>query len=228
MNENMRQLIFHYRHQLTLLLSAFVLGLLLGGSLYWHAKRQVVVKQDEIVRITEEKNSLLRKLAAAEVEARILRASQQDMKKDLDERQKTIAEHETSLEFYRQLMVVGNKKEGLDLNTYSIVKTDTENQYHFRFTFVQYAKQHAQITFKVKMRLEGEDKGVVAIYYLKDLLLEPHENFGELSFKYFQSIEGEITWPATFKPQQIVIDANFNKKNSSWQRKLPWQIEESL
>lgn len=195
--------------------------------LYWHAKREISTKQEEVDRVAAEKKDMLRKLAAAEVEARVLRSSQANLKKTLEERENTIAEQETSLEFYRQLMVVEDKKEGLELNTYTITRADMPNSYHFRFTFVQYAKQHMNLKAKVKIRLEGKEQGKVAIYYLRDLLMGAAADYGALDFKYFQVLEGEIALPKGFEPEQIVVDAELKLKNESWQRKLPWQIEES-
>lgn len=221
-----REYFFRHRHVLSLVLSAFLLGLLLGGSLYWHAKRDISEKQDEIERVVEDKKQILRNLAAAEVEARVLRSSQANLKQTLEEREKTIAEQETSLEFYRQLMVVEDKKEGLTLNSYTVVPADRPHSYHFRFTFVQYAKQHMMLKALVNIRLEGREQEKMAVYYLRDLLLEADPGFGRLEFKYFQVLEGEMVLPAGFVPELIVVDAELKPKNESWQHKLPWQIEE--
>lgn len=226
MNQNLREYFFHYRHQLSLLLSAFLLGLVLGGSLYWHAKRQIFIKQEEIERIALEKKDALRKFAAIEVEARILRSSQANLKKTLAEREAIIAEHETSLEFYRQLMVVDNKKEGLDLNSHTITKGDVQGVLHYRFTFVQYSKQHQNLAGRANVRLEGKEQGRVAIYFLRDLLLETNKDFGQLHFKYYQILEGDFTLPKGFIPEQIVVDAELTQNKEPWQRRLSWQIEE--
>lgn len=225
--QDLRQYFFRHRHQISLVLSAFLLGLVVGGSLYWYAKRENLLKQEEIGRIAADKNELLRKLAAADVESRILRSSQANLKKTLEEREATIAEHEASLEFYRQLMVVDNKKEGLDLNTYVVTPGDMPGSHHFRFAFVQYAKQHVVIRVKVNIRLEGVEGGRMAVYYLRDLLPMANPAFGQLEFKYFQVIEGDMQLPAGFEPRQIVVDAELQQNNQGWQRKLPWHVEES-
>jgi hypothetical protein len=226
MKQDLREYFFQHRHQMSVVFSAFLLGLILGGSLYWHAKRQIVVKQEAFERVSVEKRELLRKFAATEVEARVLRSSQANLKKTIEEREATIAEQETSLEFYRQLMVVDNKKEGLDLNSYTITRGDITGALHFRFTFVQYAKQHQNLSGRVNVRLEGKEKGKVAIYYLRDLLTTTNANFGQLQFKYYQILEGDFTLPKGFEPQQIVVDADLTIKSEPWQRKLAWQIEE--
>ncbi len=226
MKQDLREYFFQHRHQLSLVFSAFLLGLLLGGSLYWHAKRQIAIKQEEVERVAVEKKELLRKFAASEVEVRVLRSSQANLKKTLGEREAAIAEQETSLEFYRQLMVVDNKKEGLDLNSFTINRAELPNILHFRFTFVQYAKQHQELKGRVNVRLEGKERSKVAIYYLRDLLTTPNANFGQLQFKYYQILEGDISLPKGFEPQQVVVDAELTIKNEPWQRKLVWHIEE--
>ena len=217
---------FRHRHQIALVFSAFLLGLLLGGSLFWHAKRNLLVKQQEVDRVTAEKNELLGKLAAAEVEARVLRSSQANLKKTLVECEATIAEQDTSLDFYRQLMVVDNKKHGLDLNTYTITVGDEPGIYHFRFAFVQANKLHVILKANVNIRLEGTQKDNAAVYDLHELLVVPDSTFGQLKFKYYQVLEGDLMLPKGFEPRQMIVTAEIKLHKQEWQRKLPWHVEE--
>jgi hypothetical protein len=226
MQPELRAYFFRHRHQAALLLSAFVLGLIAGGVLYWRAKYQALDQLQTLQRVKEEKQALLRKLAAAEVKVNVLQSGQLQLKKTLVDREATIAEQETSLEFYRNLMVIGDKAEGLDMSSYRIQRGDSADVYHFQFAFVQYAKEHSTLTGAVNIRLEGQEQGKVAVYYLRDLLTPSNAQFGNVSLKYYQMIEGDMILPKGFQPRILVVDVDIKQHNEIWQRKLDWQIEE--
>lgn len=212
-----------HRQQITALLSVFVLGLIVGGALYWQSKLINVKQSQTIERLNQDKQKLLSQLAAAEVQVRVISSSEEQLRKTLIERENTIADHESSLEFYRQLMVVDDKKNGFDLSKFRISRTEMPDTYHFQFAFVQYAKQHNTLNVKVNIRLEGQEDGKVAIYFLRDLLLVPNPNFGQLSLKYFQMLKGDVQLPIGFKPAQMVVTTD---SKAPWQRKLDWTVEE--
>jgi hypothetical protein len=229
MEQILKEYFFQKRHMLILLFSVFLLGLLLGGSSYWHSKRIVVDKMAEIAKLSDEKKEVLRKLAAAEVESRILRASQVDLKNVIQQREQEISEQATSLEFYRQLMVEDSEKVGLDINNYKITTTEDPQTFHFQLTFIQYAKNHLALSVELTITVEGSLKGQHVSYNFKELMQAPEKEFGKLSFKYFKVAEGYIKLPLAFMPQQIIVKTTQTKTNNSkdWERHLIWHVEEN-
>ena len=105
---------------------------------------------------------------------------------------------------------------------------------------MQYAKRHNLLQADISVKLLGTQEGEAKFICLKDLHHGGGERdnkskktnrnvkqFGKLRFKYFQKMEGLLTLPVGFVPEQIVIDALIKKKKAKpWQRIVDWQAEE--
>ena len=109
--------------------------------------------------------------------------------------------------------------------------------YSYQFVFVQYAKRHNLLRAEVAIKILGTQDGKARFLNLKDLHQDDEnkdgktnknvKQFGNLRFKYFQKMEGRLTLPQGFVPEQIVIDATIKKKKSKpWQRIVDWKTEE--
>ena len=85
---------------------------------------------------------------------------------------------------------------------------------------MQYAKKHLVLQAELSITVEGENL-LEKISYNFNKLMNTNDGFEKLRFKYFQVVEGQITLPGDFTPQQLVIDAKIKRKKSkAWQRKL--------
>lgn len=210
-------------------LSLAVIALFLAfAGVYWLSGWQLAEARKRIGQLGEEKKELLRKLAVVEVEAGTLRSSQLAMRHMIDQQEQQIADQERSLEFYRQLMVADSKKEGVDLSSRAIRALSQPGTYHCQFTFVQYAKKHLVFDGELSIRIEGDSPSGNAAYNFSDLITRSDGKFGKLNFKYFQTVEGQITLPDGFVPRQLIIDIKSKTiKPGAWQHKLGWYLEES-
>jgi len=217
----------HYK-LLIIMLLVLLLALLAIGMIFVRTNSQLAESTRQVERFTEEKKVVLRKLAAVEVEAGIMRNSQLAMRQNIDQQQQQIAEQEKALDFYRQLMTSDGNKQGLELNSYLLRKLDQPNAYYFRFTFVQYAKKHLALRAGLSITVDGERSSEKVSYNFRELIMNADGQFEKLRFKYFHVVEGQLKLPEGFMPQQIVIDAQLKtKKSKVWQRKLSWTVEES-
>ena len=192
--------------------------------------------------------------AKADVEAAVHRNADYTVRKTLEKQQKTLDEQQRLIEFYSLLLAQGKTKEGLELNgllirplyasSDSAIVTEQQRgllrRYSYQLVFVQYSKRHRLLNAQVKISLLGTQDGEARFLNVRDLQSEIEskdgkddnanknvKQFGNLRFKYFQKMEGQLTLPVGFVPEQIVIDATIKKKNAKpWQRIVDWQTED--
>ncbi len=218
-----------YRHPLLAPVLVLVGLAVAYGSWSAHGDLQgkVTSAEAEVARLQAEQTALVQQLAAADVSANVFRNAQSALRKTVNEQAATIIDINRQLDFYRLLMEGSDSRNGLDLTSGLVITLeDVKNGYHFRFTFVQYAKTRRVLRADLSITLQGLQAGMPKSYPL-ETLMDSADSTKKLRFKYFQSIQGQIVLPADFEPQQFVIDARLeSQKAKPWQRIVQWQPEE--
>ena len=228
MVKNLKNFFVQHYKLMVMVLSVFLFCTLAVGALYVQNRVELVDANARIEELKEEKKEVVRNLAAVEVKSEILRTSQLELRQMIEQLQGQVAEQEKALDFYRQLMTSDDKRQGLELNNYLFRKLDEPDTYQFRFTFVQYAKKHLALKVALTITVEGEINSEKVSYNFRELVINNDDQFGNLHFKYFQVVEGQLQLPEGFVPHQLIIDAQIKtKKPKAWQRKLDWTVEES-
>lgn len=225
------------KHLLIALALAVFSGSLLFVGLYFNAVSQNEAYQQRLISLQMLQDQTLRNLARADVDATVNRNADYTLRKTLAQQQKTLNEQKRLLEFYSLLMAQGKTKDGLELNgstlTLQSKQDDEVHVYAYQFVFVQYAKHHSVLKADITIKLLGTLAGESTLLDLSELH-KPGKNvaknakpFGKLKFKYFQKMQGLLTLPVGFIPEQIVITAIIKKKKAKpWQRIVDWQTEE--
>ena len=228
MVKNLKNFIVQHYKLMFVVLSVFLFSTLAVGALYVHNRVELVDANARIEELKEEKKEVVRNLAAVEVKSEILRTSQVELRQMIEQLQEEVAEQEKALDFYRQLMTSDDKRQGLEINSYLLKPLEQPGSYHFRLTFVQYAKKHLALKAALTITVEGESNSEKVSYNFRELVINNDEQFDKLQFKYFQVVEGQLQLPEGFIPHQLIIDAQIKtKKPKAWQRKLDWTVEES-
>lgn len=216
-----------YRHLLLFVGIAFAAGLAVSAIGYMPVQHERDALLADQQRLQQQYQDALHKLAACEVDTNVLRNSKTALRRSLDEQQQQLAEQDKALGFYRQLMVADTPKEGLDLNAFSLIPLAVANQYLYRFTFVQYARNHALLNLALSIDVRGTQNGEERSYPLSQLLVAGTELPERLRFKYFQVVEGTLTLPVDFQPGTIILRAVSSAKNAApWEREVNWQLQE--
>lgn len=227
MLENILAYVQLHRKLMILLLLILLLALLIVSIISMQTDQKLAKSNKQQTFLAEEKKELVRKLAAADVEADILRNSQLSMRKTIEQQQHDLAEQEKMLDFYRQLMTSDSSKKGLELNSYFIKKLTEPGAFYYRFTFVQYAKKHLALKADLSITVEGDSLLGKTSYNFRELVVNQDDQFDKLYFKYFQVVEGQVKFPKDFIPRQFIVDAQLKTKNPKpWQRTYSWVVEE--
>ncbi len=237
MKNKLQEILANELHRLILVAVLFSASLLIVIGLHLDKTELLKTQSSHISRLDKEKKTLLKKLAASDVEADVLRNANKALRKTIDKQQQQIINQEKALDFFKQLMAAGTEKQGLDLNAYTITPLKEVRSYYFRFTFVQYAKTHSLLKASVNITLTGQqtsntdnNSGNIKkeiSYNFNELLGNQKKPIDSLRFKYYKTLEGQLHLPEDFIPEKIIIDAQVKRrKTKPWHKELPWQTEQ--
>ena len=223
-----QRLLHHYRHLLLFMLAALLLGIASVMVFFYLPLREDMAQlQKRNQQLEQNREALLQRVAASEVENEVLKSSKLALREALDAQQAELAEKEKSLDFFRQLMVTDSDNAGLALNGLTLAATPEPQTFFYRLTFVQYAKKHRRMNASLSVAVHGSQQGEKTTYALADLLTENSAWPGKLGFKYFQVLEGRLRLPQGFEPETIDIEAiPADKRDQPLKRTIDWQIKE--
>lgn len=134
-----------------------------------------------------------------------------------------IAELESDLTFYRNIMAPSETNEGLQVDKMTLRPTRGEGRYDFKLVLTQVGNNKSYISGLVAVNVVGmrnDEKEVIA---LRDLS-EDIEDLGvRFRFRYFQDVEGELRVPEGFEPQEIQVVAQAEgAKSTKAERTFDW------
>ncbi len=157
--------------------------------------------QDETQKLKNENQELRESLARAERTVQMDQAAYQELDKSLKGSAQEIVKLREELNFYRNILSPSDKKSGLRIQSLYIEPAGGSNLFRYKLVLVQGLKHDRSIQGQAKFEISGMQVGEGAVITLP----APGERSIEVSFKYFQDIEGKIELPKNFHPQRIKI-----------------------
>jgi len=143
------------------------------------------------------------------------------VRNDLKRMQEEILELREEVEFYRGIVSPRERQAGLDIQTFKLESADEERLYHFELVMSQVLKNDRFVKGVVKLFVHGVQDGEPLSLDFRDI--SPNKSVGRnLSFRYFQRMNGEIRLPEGFVPRNVMIEMVPQKRNAvsktfSWQ-----------
>ena len=157
------------------------------------------------------------------------RAALEMVRSELAQQKLQIAELEEGIQFYRSLMAPGEIGQGLSLRPVELVPTGVERRYAFRLVAQQEARKHSTLQGELYAELIGTQDGERKVYPLSSLSDDLESSVIRLRFKYFQSIEGELTLPDDFQPETISVIASASKpRDMEAREQFAWRPQEKF
>jgi hypothetical protein len=150
------------------------------------------------------------------------------LRRELAAHKEHATELEEALRFYRNLMAPAEAPAGLNFRPPELVATDIPGSYVFRIVVQQEALKHELVKGTLAVEVLGSLAGIEVSYPLAELS-DVSEEVLELQFRYFQSIEGELTLPGGLQPSAISLAAKAEKPRQEELRQLfPWKLQEKF
>ncbi|HET8897873.1 MAG TPA: DUF6776 family protein [Rhodanobacteraceae bacterium] len=139
----------------------------------------------------------------------------------LADREEEISALRADLAFYSRLVGSGEQQSGLVLHSVHVTPIQGSNAYNLSLVLTQSANRGAENQGKVRLALEGVDKGKLVLLDGADIG-DPGSN-GELPyrFKYFEQLHATVLLPAGFIPNRLRVVVKPDGGNES-QHNVTW------
>ena len=158
--------------------------------------------------------SLERELAASKLAADVQEQAAQELQQRLTQLLGEKVELENAVSFYRDLMEVGEKREGLRVASFTVLATNTPQIFQFSILVTQIAEKRKYVAGDIQLKVIGILQGgrQEVIFDAKNAVV----GFPlKLRFKYFQDLVGQIRLPSDFIPERVSISVQQNGKKTA-------------
>lgn len=183
--------------------------------------------EQELPRARKKIDALQAELEMVRTRYAVDREALEMVREEIAKQKEKIASLEEGIRFYRDLMAPGEIAEGLSLREPELVARDDPSTYAFRLVAQQEARKHELLKGELHVEVFGEQAGESVSYPLARLSDDVEDEVVALRFRYFQSLEGELTLPADFDPRGISVVATVTSpRKSEVRERFPWHVQE--
>ena len=199
---------------IALMAVSLAVGLVVGQ---WSGKEAVLQNGALLQRLNALEGlqqSLERELAASKLAADVQEQAAQELQQRLTQLLGEKVELENAVSFYRDLMEVGAKKEGLRVASFTVLATNTPQIFQFSILVTQIAEKRKYVAGDIQLKVIGILQGgrQEVIFDAKNAVV----GFPlKLRFKYFQDLVGQIRLPSDFIPERVSISVQQNGKKTA-------------
>lgn len=200
---------------LVLVITCLYCGYRIGN--FFHSYQQLTLQQQQtrLDSLYQKQADQVRIINRLEVELEVERLANHKSQNLLKESEQAHYQVKKQLAFYEKVMAPEKQAEGIIIDDFSISSTGSANHYRFQVALVQqqkkkrYAKGHIQLIFSGSM---ADKPNKIALNKISQLTKKELS----FSFKYFQIIEGEFTFPKGFTPEKVALSTVLPK--GKWQK----------
>jgi hypothetical protein len=151
------------------------------------------------------------------------------VRREIAAQKEQISVLEEGLRFYRSLMAPGDIAQGLSLRPLELVALEPPGQYAFRIVAQQEARKHPLLKGELSAEVNGLLSEQEVSYLLAELSDDLDEESVPLRFRYFQSIEGQLSLPDGFEPHSVTLVARATTPRAMEVREqFPWRVQEKF
>lgn len=199
---------------IALLAVSLAVGLVVGQ---WSGKEAVLQNGALLQRLNALEGlqqSLERELAASKLAADVQEQAAQELQQRLTQLLGEKVELENAVSFYRDLMEVGAKREGLRVASFTVLATNTPQIFQFSILVTQISEKRKYVAGDIQLKVIGILQGgrQEVIFDAKNAVVGFPLN---LRFKYFQDLVGQIRLPSDFIPERVSISVQQNGKKTT-------------
>ncbi|MGM0450408.1 MAG: DUF6776 family protein [Pseudomonadota bacterium] len=204
-----------------------VVGFLLGGS-HYQARYEAAHEGFESLReerdrlqenVTEYRQELVRLERDQEVDQHSLRQAQGTIR----ELEKALQERKSEISFYKSIMAPDDLETGLQVFRMDLDPTSNPDRWRYNLVLSQIGDNNRFVSGHVKVHLVGyvgEERQRLPLHRISD---SREDNEIDFRFRYFQSVDGDMTIPDGFEPHSIQVTAVTDEGREESEREFFWQ-----
>lgn len=182
---------------------------------------QVEFLSTELASVRERLQRLQAREKVLQREVDVVRNANRILKEEESGRQAELNRLRSELDFYHRLAGTGGAQSGLDVYRVEIAATDSGRVFQFDLTLTQNIRRAAITSGRVRLDVEGtwEDRPVTLFWSQLSDGETPEPAF---RFKYFQEINGYLTFPEGFSPTRLLVTLEAKNQRKPVLRSYGW------
>lgn len=204
-----------------------VVGFFLGGA-HFQARYQAANEGFESVReerdrlqeaVSEYRQKLVRFQRDQEVDQYSLREAQGTIR----ELEEALQERRSEITFYKSIMAPEDLETGLQVFRMDLDPTNNPDRWRYNLVLSQIGDNNRFVSGHVKVHLVGyvgEERQRLPLHRVSD---SRENNEIDFRFRYFQSVDGNMTIPEGFEPHSIQVTAVTDNGRETSEREFFWQ-----
>lgn len=202
-------------------------GFGLGNYLVEQEAREAIELFDQLSaeneRLSRQVDALKQQQSILESGSKIDRLSVSQIQNKLSEMHATHRELKEKLAFYQRIMAPEKINEALYIQDFRLLKIPGSSNFKFMLTLSQGVGKKRAIKGSISLWVVGQLDGENRELQLKELIDAPKSSL-PFSFRYFQTISSDLTFPEGFVPESLSIKVKpSNKGAEAVEREWDWK-----
>jgi hypothetical protein len=195
-----------------------------GGYSVFAAAQERRDLSAEIKTLKAENTDLRTRVTDADVSRNVDRKSYSEVEATLHDLQAQVQHQREELAFYRGIVSPEDGVGGLRIQRLDVLSGGAERHYKLRVVLMQSMRQDATVSGSMSVEVEGLRGKEPVHLTLAEAGGQTRES-GDVtfSFRYFQSIERELTLPEGFEPSAINVEVK-SSRQAPLRQSFPWQV----
>lgn len=167
-------------------------------------QEQTTFLAHELAAVADKLERSQERARVLEEETSVMRQANRILREQESERQAELHRLQSELDFYRRLVGTGGSQPGLAVYQAEILPTDSPRVFEFELTLTQNIRRASIVSGRLQIEVEGilDDRPVTLDW---SELREDDVSTAQFRFKYFQQIEGFLSFPAGFSPLRLRV-----------------------
>ena len=176
-----------------------------------------------VSELEENIDELREQKAVLERAAQIDRKAYDELDTTLKVLQAEILELKANLTFYRGIVSPKDAAHGLHLQRFRVEPSGQANGFQYKVILTQVLKNDRSATGVIRIKLVGTQGEQARVLDLSQVTEKAVKEL-KYRFRYFQSLEGELTLPSGFTPQRVTVSVvpKDRKRKEPFEKTFDW------
>jgi len=175
--------------------------------------------RSEMEELEERNLELTESLAKADRQLQVDGMAYKELARGVAVSTEQVAALSQELEFYRNIVSPPSGRSGLQIQNLDVQRTTEDGEYRYTIVLIQSLHHSEEIKGTVELEIQGSQEGKKKIVHLP----EGDKDVIEVSFKYFQNLDGYFVLPDGYMPTGIKISISTDVANApTIERWYPW------
>ncbi|MEQ6886428.1 DUF6776 family protein [Salicola sp. Rm-C-2C1-2] len=203
--------------------AGFMLGSAQYRARYLAADDGLETVRKERDRLQEQATEYHQELVRLERDQEVNRHSLREAQKTIRKLEQSLKERKSEISFYKSIMAPEDLETGLQVFRMDLDPTTSPNRWRYNLVLSQIGDNNRFVAGHVKVHLVGyvgQERQRLPLHRISD---SREDNEIEFRFRYFQSVDGDMTIPEGFEPNSIQVEAVTDNGQETSEREFLWQ-----